>query len=120
MRRNAAGTDFTVDFGKPVQSVELSQLEPVTALHRGFLHEVRCLSREFFGAPVLQTLLNVRGRKEELTALGNDAVSGAGLLIVEMTNVEARGRISPRCLGLYSDDNEEALALHPANGVVNS
>jgi 2,4-dienoyl-CoA reductase-like NADH-dependent reductase (Old Yellow Enzyme family) len=29
---------------------------------------------------------------------------------VEMTNVEARGRISPNCLGLYNDDNERALA----------
>jgi NADPH2 dehydrogenase len=42
--------------------------------------------------------------------LGQFSVSGAGLLIVEMTNVEARGRISPNCLGLYSDDNERALA----------
>ena len=42
--------------------------------------------------------------------LGQLSVSGAGLLIVEMTNVEPRGRISPYCLGLYSDDNEGALA----------
>jgi 2,4-dienoyl-CoA reductase-like NADH-dependent reductase (Old Yellow Enzyme family) len=44
-----------------------------------------------------------------LMHLGQFAVSGAGLLIVEMTNVEARGRISPRCMGLYSDDNERAI-----------
>jgi 2,4-dienoyl-CoA reductase-like NADH-dependent reductase (Old Yellow Enzyme family) len=44
-----------------------------------------------------------------LMHLGQFSVSGAGLLIVEMTNVEARGRISPNCLGLYDDDNEEAL-----------
>ena len=28
---------------------------------------------------------------------------------MEMTNVEARGRISPFCVGLYSDENEAAL-----------
>lgn len=31
-------------------------------------------------------------------------------MIVEMTNVEARGRISPYCLGLYNEDTEKALA----------
>ena len=45
-----------------------------------------------------------------LMHLGQFSVSGAGLLMVEMTNVEARGRISPYCLGLYNDDNEAALA----------
>ena len=41
--------------------------------------------------------------------LGQFSVGGAGLLIMEMTNVEPRGRISPFCVGLYSDENEEAL-----------
>jgi 2,4-dienoyl-CoA reductase-like NADH-dependent reductase (Old Yellow Enzyme family) len=42
--------------------------------------------------------------------LGSLAMSGAGLLFVEATGVEAEGRITPGCLGLYSDDNEAALA----------
>ena len=42
--------------------------------------------------------------------LGHLALSGAGLLIVEATAVHPRGRISRECLGLYSDENEEALA----------
>jgi len=42
--------------------------------------------------------------------LGHLALSGAGLLILEATAVEPRGRISRECLGLYSDANEEALA----------
>ncbi len=42
--------------------------------------------------------------------LGNFAVSGAGLVISEATAVEPEGRISPMCLGLYSDENERALA----------
>ncbi len=42
--------------------------------------------------------------------LGHLALSGAGLLILEATAVEADGRISPGDLGLYSDANEQALA----------
>ncbi len=41
--------------------------------------------------------------------LGTLAVSGAGLLMLEATGVEAIGRISRECLGLYSDENEQAL-----------
>ena len=37
------------------------------------------------------------------------AVSGAGLIILEATGVEDIGRITPGCLGLYSDENEAAL-----------
>lgn len=43
-----------------------------------------------------------------LAHLGQLALSGAGLLIAEATNVEARGRISLGCTGLYSDENEAA------------
>src|SRR6478735_9211887 len=42
--------------------------------------------------------------------LGQLALSGAGLLIIEATAVEEMGRITPGDLGLYSDDNEAALA----------
>jgi 2,4-dienoyl-CoA reductase-like NADH-dependent reductase (Old Yellow Enzyme family) len=45
-----------------------------------------------------------------LIHLGRLALSGAGLLILEATAVEPRGRISPGDLGLWSDDNEAALA----------
>jgi 2,4-dienoyl-CoA reductase-like NADH-dependent reductase (Old Yellow Enzyme family) len=44
-----------------------------------------------------------------LTHLGMLANSGAGLLVVEATHVERRGRITHGCLGLYSDANEAAL-----------
>ena len=37
------------------------------------------------------------------------AFSGAGLVTIEATGVERRGRISHGCLGLYSDANERAL-----------
>ena len=42
--------------------------------------------------------------------LGQLAASGAGLLIIEATAVEAIGRITADDLGLYSDANQEALA----------
>jgi 2,4-dienoyl-CoA reductase-like NADH-dependent reductase (Old Yellow Enzyme family) len=41
---------------------------------------------------------------------GQLALGGAGLLCLEATAVEAIGRITPGCLGLYSNDNEAALA----------
>jgi 2,4-dienoyl-CoA reductase-like NADH-dependent reductase (Old Yellow Enzyme family) len=45
-----------------------------------------------------------------LLHLGTLALSGAGLVMIEATAVEATGRISLGCLGLYSDANEAALA----------
>jgi len=45
-----------------------------------------------------------------LMHLGQFAMGAAGLVITEATHVSAIGRISPRCLGLYSDENEKALA----------
>ena len=38
------------------------------------------------------------------------AMSGAGMITIEATGVERRGRITHGCLGLYSDDNEAAIA----------
>src|SRR5271155_3807619 len=42
--------------------------------------------------------------------LGLLSHTGAGLVVIEATGVERRGRITHGCLGLYSDDNEAALA----------
>jgi 2,4-dienoyl-CoA reductase-like NADH-dependent reductase (Old Yellow Enzyme family) len=42
--------------------------------------------------------------------LGQLAISGAGLLIIEATAVSPAGRITPWDLGLYSDANEHGLA----------
>ena len=44
-----------------------------------------------------------------LIHLGNLALSGAGLLIIEATAVLPEGRISPDDLGLWSDETENAL-----------
>lgn len=45
-----------------------------------------------------------------LVHLGSRAVGGAGLVLVEATGVEARGRISARDLGLWNDQQIEPLA----------
>jgi NADPH2 dehydrogenase len=45
-----------------------------------------------------------------LMHLGMLANSGASLVVVEATHVERHGRITHGCMGLYSDDNELALA----------
>ncbi len=42
--------------------------------------------------------------------LGHLALSGAGLLCIEATAVEADGRITPADLGIWNDDTEAALA----------
>ncbi|CAG9939271.1 unnamed protein product [Clonostachys rosea f. rosea IK726] len=44
-----------------------------------------------------------------LVHLGQFALSGAALTIVEATAVEARGRISPNCLGLWQDSQVAPL-----------
>jgi 2,4-dienoyl-CoA reductase-like NADH-dependent reductase (Old Yellow Enzyme family) len=45
-----------------------------------------------------------------LMHLGSIAIGGHGLVMIEATGVEPEGRISPRCPGLYSDENAEAMA----------
>lgn len=43
-----------------------------------------------------------------LVHLGSRAIGGAGLVMAEMTNVSAEGRISPGCAGLYHDEHAHA------------
>jgi len=45
-----------------------------------------------------------------LMHLGTLALSGASMLAIEATGVTPAGRITPHCVGLYSDANEEAMA----------
>jgi 2,4-dienoyl-CoA reductase-like NADH-dependent reductase (Old Yellow Enzyme family) len=57
-----------------------------------------------------------------LVHLGSRAVGGAGMVMVEATAVEARGRISPACVGLWNDEQARALgriaAFVSAHGAV--
>lgn len=43
-----------------------------------------------------------------LVHLGSRALGGAGLVMTEMTDVSAEGRISPGCAGLYTDAHTQA------------
>src|SRR3981189_3524408 len=43
------------------------------------------------------------------THINNLALSGASMFCIEATHVEAIGRITPGCLGLYNDAPEAAL-----------
>ncbi len=57
-----------------------------------------------------------------LVHLGSRAVGGAGLIMMEATSVEARGRISPQDLGIWKDDHMAMLArivgfIHSHGGV---
>ena len=45
-----------------------------------------------------------------LVHLGSRASGGAGLVIMELTNVERRGRITPGCMGIYKEEHVEPLA----------
>jgi 2,4-dienoyl-CoA reductase-like NADH-dependent reductase (Old Yellow Enzyme family) len=44
-----------------------------------------------------------------LMHLGSLAISGASMLVIEATGVTPAGRITPHCVGLYSDANEAAM-----------
>ena len=44
-----------------------------------------------------------------LMHLGQLSISVSALVFIEATAVEEKGRITPGCLGLYSDDNQIAL-----------
>ena len=45
-----------------------------------------------------------------LAHIGKFALGGAGIVILEATAVEARGRITHGCLGIWSDQHAQALA----------
>jgi 2,4-dienoyl-CoA reductase-like NADH-dependent reductase (Old Yellow Enzyme family) len=45
-----------------------------------------------------------------LQHLGSRAAGGAGIVCTEVVHVEPRGRITPNCLGLWNDEQRDALA----------
>jgi 2,4-dienoyl-CoA reductase-like NADH-dependent reductase (Old Yellow Enzyme family) len=69
------------------------------------------LPNRIFVAPMCQySAVDGSATDWHVIHLGQLALSGAGLLVIEATHVEPQGRITNDCLGLYSDDNEAALA----------
>ena len=49
-----------------------------------------------------------------LAHLGQFAMTGPGLILIEATGVESAGRITHGCTGLYSDENE-SIAISCSN-----
>ena len=70
------------------------------------------LANRIIIAPMCQYSATAEGSASDwhMIHLGHLALSGASMLILEATAVSAEARISPYDLGLYSDDNEAALA----------
>src|SRR4030081_1460410 len=61
-------------------------------------------------APMCQySSVNGEANDWHFVHIGSLALSGAAMFCIEATGVEAIGRITPGCLGLYSDANEAAL-----------
>ena len=61
-------------------------------------------------APMCQySAVNGEAIDWHFTHINTLALSGAAMFCIEATHVEAIGRITPGCLGLYSDANEAAL-----------
>ena len=67
------------------------------------------LANRIVVSPMAQYSADAEGRATpwHLMHLGNLAVSGAGLVILEATAVEPRGRVSNRCLGLWNEAQAE-------------
>ena len=68
------------------------------------------LSNRIVVSPMCQySAIDGNANSWHLAHVGQLALSGAALVMMEATAVERDGRISHGCLGLYSDDNERAL-----------
>jgi 2,4-dienoyl-CoA reductase-like NADH-dependent reductase (Old Yellow Enzyme family) len=68
------------------------------------------LANRIMVAPMCQySAVNGDANDWHFTHINMLALSGAAMFCIEATAVEASGRITPGCLGLYSDANEAAL-----------
>jgi 2,4-dienoyl-CoA reductase-like NADH-dependent reductase (Old Yellow Enzyme family) len=68
------------------------------------------LSNRIMVAPMCQySAVDGSATDWHFTHVNSLALSGAAMFCIEATGVEAIGRITPGCLGLYSDANEAAL-----------
>src|SRR5258707_8593879 len=68
------------------------------------------LANRIMVAPMCQySAENGEANDWHFTHINNLALSGAAMFCIEATHVEATGRITPGCLGLYNDATEAAL-----------
>ena len=70
----------------------------------------RTLSNRITVAPMCQySAIDGSMTDWHIMHLGSLAISGASMLVIEATGVTPAGRITPHCVGLYSDSNEFAM-----------
>ncbi len=70
----------------------------------------KTLSNRITIAPMCQySAINGSMTDWHIMHLGSLAISGASMLVIEMTGVTPAGHITPYCVGLYSDANEAAM-----------
>src|SRR5258705_13723328 len=68
------------------------------------------LANRIMVAPMCQySAVDGEANDWHFTHINNLALSGAAMFCIEATHVEAIGRITPGCLGLYNDATEAAL-----------
>ncbi|MCB5184814.1 NADH:flavin oxidoreductase/NADH oxidase [Methylobacillus gramineus] len=68
------------------------------------------IKNRIFVAPMCQySAVNGIANHWHLVHLGSLAVGGAGLVMIEATAISPEGRITPSCLGLWSEEHAQAL-----------
>jgi 2,4-dienoyl-CoA reductase-like NADH-dependent reductase (Old Yellow Enzyme family) len=103
-----AAFEVTLWFGAKFSSV--SEVFPMSLLFSPLRLGSVDLPNRIAVAPMCQYAANDGVMSDwHLMHLMSLAMSGAGLVTVEATGVERRGRITHGCVGLYSDACEEAL-----------
>src|SRR6266436_22273 len=73
------------------------------------LRELKLQNRIMVSPMCQYSAVNGEANDWHFTNINNLALSGAAMFCIEATHVEATGRITPGCLGLYNDATEAAL-----------
>lgn len=84
----------------------------MSKLFEGFVYKSLLLKNRVVMPPMCQySALNKDGIPTDwhFVHYTSRAIGGMGLIIIEMTNIEPRGRISDHCLGIWSDEHIPAF-----------
>src|ERR1700680_4093345 len=86
------------------------EILPMSALFSPIKLRGLKLPNRIMVAPMCQySAVNGEANDWHFTHINNLALSGASMFCIEATHLEAIGRITPGCLGLYNDATEAAL-----------
>src|SRR5256885_14137758 len=91
-------------------SISPIQKSPMSVLFSPIKLRGLSLPNRIMVSPMCQySSVNGDANDWHFTHVNSLALSGAAVFCIEATHVEAIGRITPGCLGLYNDANEAAL-----------